>query len=147
MEVYRSAWHSDTSSKETIWSYMVYWSWWTGWQLMGRSPFMNLVVLHQSGVVFPILQVLYIYMTAFFFKWTIFYLVKLKNSSWDLASGCIVTCWKLLFRCLVAPDWCSWPQVSHNLAFHFHSNKLTFYSLFICPKHVFTSIDMGFSSL
>ena len=32
---------------------------------MGRSPFMNLVVLHQSGVVFPILQVLYIYSTLY----------------------------------------------------------------------------------
>ena len=50
---------------------------------------MNLVVLHQSGVVFPILQVLYIYMTAFFFffKWTIFYLGSYKIVHETLLQG------------------------------------------------------------
>ena len=49
---------------------------------------MNLVVLHQSGVVFPILQVLYIYMTAFFFfKWTIFYLGRYKIVHESLLQG------------------------------------------------------------
>ena len=48
---------------------------------------MNLVVLHQSGVVFPILQVLYIYMTALIFKWTIFYLVSYRIVHETLLQG------------------------------------------------------------
>ena len=47
---------------------------------MGRSPFMNLVVLHQSGVVFPILQVLYIYSAV---DWiSIFLEISLEWKEW-----------------------------------------------------------------